>query len=231
MGMKKEILIILLLFFWALSQPLTAQQKRVTQSYEKRKFIFSFDSDKNFLNGSDVRFFGFKVGLQFDDKFRVGMGLQILADFIPVRVVVNEGEHNEYTTDGKLDITLMTSYYERILHTSTRWEFTASLHHGIGGVSRRYIDTVGVEQQKSAGGFVLLTPAVEGHYKFFSWLGIGAGVGYRIAFYNDKKVQQLVNSPIYVLKMKLFLGELYKAIFKKEKPWDEYRRQKRMKRR
>lgn len=59
---------------------------------------------------------------------------------------------------------------------------------------------------------VICETGVSGDYKLFSWLGIGMGAGYRLMLIDNKAIDENFNSIIYVLKVKLFLSEIYKAV-------------------
>ena len=53
---------------------------------------------------------------------------------------------------------------------------------------------------------------VSGHYKIIPWLGVGLGSGYRFMYSGNSNTSRNFNSPIYVLKIKVFLGDIYKSV-------------------
>ena len=62
-----------------------------------------------------------------------------------------------------------------------------------------------------------------GYYKIWKWLGLGASVGWRNVTSNDKTNPQLAatvteafDGPNWAIKTKIYLGALWKAVFKKK---------------
>jgi hypothetical protein len=63
-------------------------------------------------------------------------------------------------------------------------------------------------------------------------VGIGLGLGWRQMYSRDKEIQTNMSGVILTYKIKLFPGDLYKALFKKDKILEEkgdYRYQKYLK--
>ena len=61
--------------------------------------------------------------------------------------------------------------------------------------------------------FVLFyEPYSVGLYKPIPWIGVGFGVGYRLVFVGNNSLAENLNSPIYVFKVKLLAGVLYRRL-------------------
>jgi hypothetical protein len=58
----------------------------------------------------------------------------------------------------------------------------------------------------------LAEPALAGHYQFNPWVGVGAGIGYRHMLDESEKETRDLNSPIYQVKLKIFLSEVYRSV-------------------
>ena len=52
--------------------------------------------------------------------------------------------------------------------------------------------------------------------KIVKWVGVGFGVGYRIMLLNNPDIPDKLSSPLYVLRLKIFLDEVYRSIFPKK---------------
>ncbi|MCW5918764.1 MAG: hypothetical protein KIS71_03175, partial [Bacteroidetes bacterium] len=64
---------------------------------------------------------------------------------------------------------------------------------------------------------ILFEPAITGHYKLIRWVGIGFGVGYRVMLKNNKQLKDNLSSPIYILRLKIFVDEIYRTVFPSKK--------------
>jgi hypothetical protein len=49
------------------------------------------------------------------------------------------------------------------------------------------------------------------------WFGVGAGVGYRLMLLDNPAKKHSFNSPIYTVKLKLFVGEIIRSVFPPKK--------------
>ncbi len=89
---------------------------------------------------------------------------------------------------------------------------------GIGLSQYDYRDEDGKKHTIGQSGILLYEPALSGQYKITRWFGLGMGAGFRIMLINNKGISSRFNSPIYIFKIKVFFGEIYRSIFlKKEK--------------
>ena len=53
-------------------------------------------------------------------------------------------------------------------------------------------------------------------YKIIRWIGVGTGVGYRLVLYKSPGIKEKFSSPEYVIKLKIYLGEIVRTITGKE---------------
>ena len=59
-------------------------------------------------------------------------------------------------------------------------------------------------------------PAMLIDFKIIRWFGIGTGVGYRLVYYKSPGVNEEFSSPEYVVKLKIYLGEIVRTITGKQ---------------
>ncbi|MCL4857600.1 MAG: hypothetical protein KJZ55_10095 [Flavobacteriales bacterium] len=59
-------------------------------------------------------------------------------------------------------------------------------------------------------------PAMLIDYKIIRWFGIGTGVGYRLVLYKNNGIEEKITSPVYIVKLKIYLGEIVRTITGKE---------------
>jgi hypothetical protein len=61
----------------------------------------------------------------------------------------------------------------------------------------------------------LLTLNVDAQYKIIKWVGVGAGLGFRVMLKDNNDIHENFNSIIYSLQIRLFVDEIYRSIFPK----------------
>ncbi len=74
-----------------------------------------------------------------------------------------------------------------------------------------YFDHFG--ERFDEGGVLLLTGQGVATYRILRWVGLSGGVGFRQMLISNSKVEESFNSPVYVFKIRIFLGEVYKSVF------------------
>ena len=109
-------------------------------------------------------------------------------------------------------------FVEYVFYKRRRWEFSIPLQIGIGSSRYEYTDQNSSLIQLDRKTVVLYEPAITGHYKITKWFGVGMGAGFRIMLVNNKALDKKFNSPIYILKAKIFLGDIYRAIVLPRQP-------------
>ena len=59
-------------------------------------------------------------------------------------------------------------------------------------------------------GVAVLGVGLNAQYKITRFFGLGAGIGYRQMLSENDKIREALNSPLYVLKIKVFIGEFFR---------------------
>jgi hypothetical protein len=188
---------------------------------KKFKFIHSFDGKKSFIASQKVSVFGFRLGLQYKDKFRTGMGLYFQSSPSNETYTFNE-TISPKTVTAKLDFSYLTLFYEPIVFQDRhhRWVLSVPTQLGVGTAQLSYMDSTQtvperkVIYSKSA---VLTEVVFMAEYRLFRWLGFGSGVGLRLMLTDDEIIKRNLNAPIYVFKIRISWGELYKMAFKEKR--------------
>lgn len=190
------------------------------------KFVFSFDSRASRVLDQKVKFNGLKIGFEFKDRHRFGFGFYALKNpiVLPNNIIIiqkpDTAEQEVDTVDYKTNFNYTTLYYEFVFFARKRWEFSSAFHLGTGRTTIEYTDKYKRDSTLVDFQVPIGAVSVAGHYKVFPWIGLGAGVGYRFALVADKRVTEALNGFHTIFKVKLFLGDLYRGIFKRK---DGYR--------
>ncbi|MCB0430015.1 MAG: hypothetical protein H6585_12345 [Flavobacteriales bacterium] len=174
---------------------------------EKPKFLFGFDSRRSFLFSSDAAIFGIKAGLDYGSKVRMGAGYYFLSSPFYRKFITYPD-----TVYARFDLAYFSPYIEYVLLHDTHWECSVPLQLGFGSIGLR--DTATGENVRQQG-ITLLELSIVGHYKIWDWLGVGSGVGYRQALVGSRIIEESVSAPIYLVKLKIFTGVIYRKFFPK----------------
>lgn len=204
----------------AISPHIFAQQSSVKLFEDDFKKSFKskpqldvkFDSRFSFIRGVDFRTSGFKIGVSFNRKFKTGLGYNQL--IIPAKSTI---ESEERKFDAELKYIYFSPYFEYVYHSSKRWEFNLSSQIGIGRAHYQYFNPTSEKAVRTRYSNVIsYEPAMLIDYKIIRWVGIGTGVGYRLVLYKNSGIEEKITSPVYIVKLKIYLGEIVRTITGKE---------------
>lgn len=214
--------IISFFILFSIAPILKAQEQEPEQEEErgKVKFLFGFDSRRSFIEDKVSRVDGIRLGLQLrNPKKRIGLGIYNMRNDIkrPDQKVVEL----EMPLDTlRLDYGFLSFFYEYVWLSHEKYEVSTPFQFGLGNVERKYIDPSSGELLfLPETGIAIFEVSVASHYKFYPWIGLGMGFGYNAVASSKPELSQAFNSPFYVFKIKLFLGEAYRGIrdgFRKE---------------
>lgn len=179
--------------------------------HTKPKLDVKFDNRFSFIRDNDVRTVGVKLGLSFDRKFKVGIG---------INQMLTTTDNKAFSGDSLIDVDLeyfyFSPYIEYTFYNSKRWAFSLATQLGVGGASYQYLDLKGDKVKLVQSTVLSYEPAMLIDYKIVRWFGIGTGVGYRFIYYKSPGVNEKFSSPEYVIKLKIYLGEIVRTITGKE---------------
>ena len=230
--MKKGLLTILLLA-GMMANPLYSQpvepyvnifRKDTTPKPDKNKvkFILQLDARRSFVLNQSVRFYGLRLGLEYNYKHRFGIGIYGINDPVlltnaPVLVPSRDSiDPFIDTVDLMFDFDYWSFFYERVIYRNRRWEASVPIHLGLGRINGSYRDRrerlwVPIDYPVA-----LSEISAVGQYNVFRWLGLGTGMGYRWLWVGDQRVRSAYNAPVYMIKVKVMVGELYKSVFRRD---------------
>ncbi|MFL5728629.1 MAG: hypothetical protein ACJ75J_03985 [Cytophagaceae bacterium] len=191
----------------------------IHQHLRKFKIVFVLDLKRPFSPAQKVRVGGIKVGFQYKNKFRTGIGVYQLLKPAIVKTLVYEGTPSQKTVNANLDIGYLSLFFEPILLKTRKWELSTPLQLGSATARLSYTDTILAVPQK-----VLISkrksPLLEGsfvaEYRLVRWLGFGAGIGYRQMLSSDPVLKKNFNGPIYIVKAKIYFHEIYNTVFNRD---------------
>lgn len=185
--------------------------------YNKPKLDLRVDARTSFITTKPARIFGIKLGLNFNDKVQVGVGYNwLISDIKTDRKIVINGSIE--LVDSRLVLQYVSPYFEYTYYNSPKLELSIPVMIGLG--YSRYTAASSFYQfvpDSKKNVVMFYEPYSVGVYKPIPFVGIGFGVGYRLLFIGNKSISENLNSAIYVFKVKLLVGVLYRAVKSKIK--------------
>jgi hypothetical protein len=181
------------------------------------KIVFNIDTRSSFVFAESINIGGLKLGIEWKNKIRTGIGGYFLLSGITRRITYDRGKSDEQLANYTLRFNYIAVYAEYVLFQTKRWEISTPVQFGVGTI---YYDIKFDNRQRTSTTNrypFIIEPTLAGHYKIYNWIGVGAGLGYRAMFsnVNQTSIEKNFNAPIYIIKVKLFLGDLYRDFQKK----------------
>jgi len=182
--------------------------------YKRLKLDFSLDARQTLIGAERARLGGLRVGLEYRRVHRVGIGLYGLGEGVELNSLP---QIDSSITWAKVSLRYQSLFYERVLYFSRKLEWSLTAHYGLGLVKGSYtrlgssIEEVLPEQRLR-----VLELSSVGYYNFTYWLSAGAGVGYRYMYGLSDEIQDVYESPIGLIRVRIKLGKLVKSIWDKD---------------
>ena len=123
---------------------------------------------------------------------------------------------DEALATNKMTPELTADFIEYVFFRNKRWEFSIPLQIGIGNTHYEY--HYGDHKFRNNWSVIINYEAsISGHYKILKWFGVGAGIGYQLMLKDNPAIKENFNTPVYSIKLKIFLGDIYKSVFPPKK--------------
>lgn len=191
--------------------------------------VFQFDNRNERYFDERGRMNGIKLGLEFYKRFRTGISFYNNNDFYKLMPPNASDTLSQTARFG-----YSTYFGELVIYRNFRWDLGVFGTLGSGRILVNNFDTksalpafIGQDTVNNVG---IRDFGVSAQYKVFPWLGVGLGYGIRqVDVPDNKMLARAFTEPHLDFKMKLFLGYIYKGLFKKEKiqaekDWYAYRK-------
>ncbi|MBL4657829.1 MAG: hypothetical protein JKX73_07495 [Flavobacteriales bacterium] len=183
------------------------------------KIVIGLGGHNSLVSGKKVRIGGMRFGLEFKRKWRFGMGLNYLNP-----PVYSFGGTEQSPIYYRIDFAYFNIFGEYIILNNRRWEISFPLVFGGGATSiSSRLDENDLYVPDVAVGLTVRQLSAVCYYKVWKWLGIGASIGYRDVTSRSKdnpKLSEIVTTafdgPNWAIKTKIYVGELFRALFKKK---------------
>lgn len=174
-----------------------------------------FDNYYSFIGNKSADVWGFRAGVTLNEKWRFGAGYNFISsDIIELKILPEE--EVPYAKNDTVKAQLFFRYFplmaEYLHYNKGPWQISTSLQVGYGQSYFQYFDKNDEKRRIFKKGVVASQLGVHAQYKIVKWVGLTSGLGYRIMLVNNKEIDKKMNSPIFAIGLKIYLGEVIKSI-------------------
>ena len=207
--MLRALLLLPMCLLFTITNGQTKSEKRSLSPF------LGFDSYFSFIGNKSADVWGFKGGVKVDEKWRLGLGYNLLSSDI-VEQKVLPSEELAYAKNDTVKAQLFVRYFplmaEYIHYNEGNWQISTPLQVGYGQSYFQYFDKNDNKRRIYKKGVVATQLGVNAQYTVLRWVGLTAGVGYRVMLINNKEIDAKMNSPIFAVGIKIYLSEVVKSI-------------------
>jgi hypothetical protein len=209
--LKRQILV----YYFILSASIGSAQlfDQVKESFNQKPSVyFNYGSQYSFISDNFANIKNIRIGLDYANVSRFGIGYNWLSDKFPVRSRFYEGSVRE----AKLNMHYLSIFAEYTFYRTYHWEASIPAQAGMGLAWYSYTDNVNQKKNAERKFFVLYEPVMTIQYRFLKYFAAGGGIGYRLILINSSAIGESFISPLLVIKTKLYFGEIWKDLRKKK---------------
>jgi hypothetical protein len=191
--------------------------------------VFQADNRREHYYDTKGRMLGVKLGVELFNRHRMGLGYYRNSHF---ENIPYPNKPIDVIQTHRLNYTV--GFFEFVWFRNFRWEYSISASLGRGNLS---VNTFATQYSEPTRSYIRKVNAQDYcfnmQYKVVSWFGFGLGLGYRNAQVpNHPELSKGYSNTYYDIRIKLFPGYIYKAIYQPkkilhEKAFYSYRKQQR----
>lgn len=194
-----------------LSQDSTHTKRKI----KKAKLYFALDASRSILSEPNVKFNGIKLGVELQEKHRLGLAIYGLSEPVRFKGKLDRNEFPTATDTLFFNFNYLSVFYDYVWLRTKRWELTTPLHIGSGNIELSYRDTTGKNNMFLSRSAAMVGFGGSAQFKIFRWFALGTGAGYRQMITRNENIGKSLNAPFYQFQVKILLGELYRLAFKR----------------
>ena len=202
--------LFLLLNFLSVCGQNNERNKKSDYPFIKPELIL--DGRRTLISEQGARLGGFRVGLEMNRVNRFGFGFYSFSKSVRT-TTLNEISSNIISAD--LELKYASIYYERVLLFTKKYEWSSTLHFGVGNVSGSYTYADGsVGNYEEPLQLTEISTTLFRHLTYF--MSIGAGVGYRQTRNAPEELLPIYNAPVFLVKLRFQPIKAVRGIWNKD---------------
>ena len=170
------------------------------------------DGRRTLISEQGARLGGFRFGIEMNRVNRFGFGFYSFSKSVRT-TTLNEISSNIISAD--LELNYASIYYERVLLFTKKYEWSSTLHFGVGNVSGSYTYADGsIGNYEEPLQLTEISTTLFRHLTYF--MSIGAGVGYRQTRNAPEELLPIYNAPVFLVKLRFQPIKAVRGIWNKD---------------
>jgi hypothetical protein len=209
---KNLLLTFVFLFLNFLSVCGQNDERNKKSDYPFIKPVFILDGRRTLVSDQGARLGGIRIGVEMNRVNRFGFGFYSFSKSVST-TSLNEISSNIISAD--LELNYASIYYERVLLFTKKYEWSSTLHVGLGNVSGSYTYENGsVGNYNEPLQLTEISTTLFRHLTYF--MSIGAGVGYRQTRNAPEELLPIYNAPVFLVKLRFQPIKAVRGIWNKD---------------
>ena len=210
--MKNILLTTLFLILNILSVCGQNEERNKKSDYPFIKPEFILDGRRTLVSDQGARLGGIRIGVEMNRVNRFGFGFYSFSKSVST-TTLNEISSN--ITSADLELNYASIYYERVLLFTKKYEWSSTIHVGLGNVSGSYTYENGsVGNYNEPLQLTEISTTLFRHLTYF--MSIGAGIGYRQTRNAPEELLPIYNAPVFLVKLRFQPIKAVRGIWNKD---------------
>jgi len=202
-------LLVLLNFLTVYGQK---EERNKKSDYPFIKPEFILDGRLTLVSNEGARLGGFRLGVEMNRVNRFGIGFYAFSNGVHTESL-NEISSNIVSAD--LELNYASAYYERVWLFTKKYEWSSTLHLGLGNVSGSYTYANGsVGNYNEPVQLTEISTTLFRHLTYF--MSIGGGIGYRQTRNAPDELLPIYNAPVFIVKLRFQPIKAVRGIWNKD---------------
>lgn len=167
------------------------------------KLLVKLDSKYSFVTNQLVTMRGVKIGLNFQDKVKLGVGYSWMKNNFkfdnPTDIINNDTYDLRYS--------YLSTFLDYNFYNKNKWSFLMNTDLAVVKLGYKNINTSNFDYYSYGG---VLEPSLIGEYTLIKYIILGSGFGYRFVFRESNNISERFSAPIFILRLKIDFLKIYK---------------------
>jgi hypothetical protein len=208
---KNALLIALFLFSNLLSVFGQKEERNKKSDYPFIKPELILDGRLTLVSSEGARLGGLRFGVEMNRVNRFGIGFYSFSNGVQTESL-NEISPN--IVSANLELNYASIYYERVILFTKKYEWSSTLHLGVGNVSGSYTYLNGsVGNYNEPLQLTEISTTLFRHLTYF--MSVGGGVGYRQTRNAPEELLPIYNAPVFIVKLRIQPIKMVRGIWNK----------------
>ncbi len=171
----------------------------------KPKFYADFNTRNSFIANSRAQVRGILGGVTFNNNFTLALSYNwLITEFNTI---------SPENDTSALKMRYVAPFVSYSFLEKKNLQLSVPVYFGFG--QTLYENT---KKEKTNAHFIFTyEPSMKATYRVFKYVGISAGIGYRVLLIGNRFIDENFNSPTYTVGVKLFMGDIYSDVKKRMK--------------